>query len=85
MCRAFPPADAALTPPAPTERKELLVRAELISPALLASMSLDPATATVVEISSGSELYQMVCHHICATPQARAFSLEIGSGSASRP
>jgi len=58
-------------------RKELLVRTSNVSNAVLSSLGLEASSATCAELNAGSELYGLVCAHICEA--SRSFTLDIGS------
>lgn len=60
---------------------ELLIRSEPLPPAVLKELSLNPKTATVVQLEVGRDLYNMVTAHLCKIPTTRSFTMEIVNGS----
>ena len=83
MCKPFSSTTSQL-PTHTQQQQELLQRIHAVPPSLLATLGLDPATATHVELAAGSELYQLVCNFLVSTGTAKSYTLDIGSATAKK-
>ena len=59
-------------------QRDLLIRTEPLPSSVLESLNVSKA-ATCVELTSGDELYGLVCNHLVKSSTARSFTMQIGN------